>query len=1043
GPTFTQEGEMASSSLPPPNILFSASSQVEMKDLGEEEAQCPSTEMYNSSQKRVEHASSLSCITDLLKWFLDVPSIGWPHLKTVSKLFSREEMSLKRTGLGIFAGEQFGPTTVSQTIKILVENHPFMDSELFVYVDADGILDFMAVWENCISSRTYSSSFFSSFSCPHGRSLSGLTVSPQSSPNLIDKTNISSYSFPTDLSPSMKPHASSPLLSPYKKAMHTSPIFHSNHVSTTMEEDGWENLTRDLPMISTTSSPFLHPSSHISMEQTMQSSHQSTQTEGGTSRPIQNSLSSLSLPLLPPTHSYPPSLTREDPLFLEISSKRSPRCTYTSSSRCLPLLEGTPADTRAISFPTASPSPQQSCNRELLTSSFLPVLPSQISPLLSPQSILPSSCSSTYSWVHFEHSDAPKRERRCGGGEGGEGINKGEGERGDFPPSPLLIPPSASENGLLFKQKWKRSVLLLFPLTLSCGTNINPIYFDSILSYLELPWSLGFVGGKANQGYYYVGKQKESLLFLDPHAHTQRLSIPEKDLDERKSYKGKDIGYTTSSIYKDAHYFYSDQSQREEVAPISQRSSPEILPMQLFRQNSDDFIEIVESHPGLQNDLPVDNFYAEMRPPVPVLENGYASDLSSTHRETMGRLEQDIEGPYPTQSNKESFLSSEAYGDAAIHLPPSSLSFSNSELGTTTSFRRDSFKKTSLCMYRTGHTGMEEGMKASGHRFPTIPSQVESLHTTPLSRQETEKMQSPCLLFTEKETNDDWSPTLSPLEKPKAVVLDLADFPPLSASETEAYAWVEEEGCPQKYEETYPFEVEEEGTPMDPISSWTLCVEKKENAPLDTPVCTPTTVRVSSSQRSAKLPSNSCIRNVRPMVYSSPTSFYPNVAPLPMDGTQSLHTLSARETLENISIPSPQICGDSPSQWVAVDRIPQVEIPSTPAVSPCVEDTTLPCFSALPLEEQSCSSSIMKKLIENVPAFPLNSSATLLSTVSSMRHWPTDYFPNVSPNLVSCICGVLSLSPKMSEPHMASSYEDTAAFEVLTDESISKKNYTP
>ncbi|PFH35993.1 hypothetical protein BESB_056440 [Besnoitia besnoiti] len=51
-----------------------------------------------------------------------------------------DENPLERRGLGKFAGEWFGPATASSAVKLLVESMPQTKDELYVYVNADGLL---------------------------------------------------------------------------------------------------------------------------------------------------------------------------------------------------------------------------------------------------------------------------------------------------------------------------------------------------------------------------------------------------------------------------------------------------------------------------------------------------------------------------------------------------------------------------------------------------------------------------------------------------------------------------------------------------------------------------------------------------------------------------------------------------------------------------------------------------------------------------------------------------------------------------------------
>jgi len=70
-------------------------------------------------------------------------------------------------------------------------------------------------------------------------------------------------------------------------------------------------------------------------------------------------------------------------------------------------------------------------------------------------------------------------------------------------------------------KRW-RSLILLIPLRLGLE-KINVNYAPALLNCLELPWSLGFVGGKPNRSLYFLGKHSSHLIYLDPHITREAL----------------------------------------------------------------------------------------------------------------------------------------------------------------------------------------------------------------------------------------------------------------------------------------------------------------------------------------------------------------------------------------------------------------------------------------------------------------------------------------------------------------------------------------
>lgn len=69
----------------------------------------------------------------------------------------------------------------------------------------------------------------------------------------------------------------------------------------------------------------------------------------------------------------------------------------------------------------------------------------------------------------------------------------------------------------LIKVVERRTLLLLLPLRLGLQ-EVNPLYAGFISGCLQLPSSVGIVGGTPGRSLYFVGCQRdEELLFLDPH----------------------------------------------------------------------------------------------------------------------------------------------------------------------------------------------------------------------------------------------------------------------------------------------------------------------------------------------------------------------------------------------------------------------------------------------------------------------------------------------------------------------------------------------
>lgn len=78
------------------------------------------------------------------------------------------------------------------------------------------------------------------------------------------------------------------------------------------------------------------------------------------------------------------------------------------------------------------------------------------------------------------------------------------------------------ENG----DSWK-PLLLIIPLRLGL-TDVNPVYINGLKKSFEIPFSVGIIGGRPNQAYYFIGYVGEEALYLDPHITQRCGSVGEK-----------------------------------------------------------------------------------------------------------------------------------------------------------------------------------------------------------------------------------------------------------------------------------------------------------------------------------------------------------------------------------------------------------------------------------------------------------------------------------------------------------------------------------
>jgi cysteine protease ATG4 len=76
-----------------------------------------------------------------------------------------------------------------------------------------------------------------------------------------------------------------------------------------------------------------------------------------------------------------------------------------------------------------------------------------------------------------------------------------------------------------------RSLFILIPMRLGVD-KINPIYFETIFACLRMPQSVGIIGGKPKQSFWFVGYQDEHLIYLDPHIVQESVQPNTKFSDE-------------------------------------------------------------------------------------------------------------------------------------------------------------------------------------------------------------------------------------------------------------------------------------------------------------------------------------------------------------------------------------------------------------------------------------------------------------------------------------------------------------------------------
>mmetsp|Transcript_4851 Transcript_4851/g.4720 ORF Transcript_4851/g.4720 Transcript_4851/m.4720 type:complete len:157 (+) Transcript_4851:875-1345(+) len=106
-------------------------------------------------------------------------------------------------------------------------------------------------------------------------------------------------------------------------------------------------------------------------------------------------------------------------------------------------------------------------------------------------------------------------------------------------------------------------MFVMIPLMLGLGS-IHQEYYETLKFFLNIPQTVGIIGGKPKSALYIVGYQNNSLLFLDPHL-AQAACTSDQDLLNKietyhcSSYKLIPMSSAESSISL-GYYFRNKES---------------------------------------------------------------------------------------------------------------------------------------------------------------------------------------------------------------------------------------------------------------------------------------------------------------------------------------------------------------------------------------------------------------------------------------------------------------------------------------------------
>ncbi|XP_062359130.1 cysteine protease ATG4A isoform X4 [Cinclus cinclus] len=138
---------------------------------------------------------------------------------------------------------------------------------------------------------------------------------------------------------------------------------------------------------------------------------------------------------------------------------------------------------------------------------------------------------------------------------------------------------------------WK-PLLLIIPLRLGIN-HINPVYIDAFKECFKMPQSLGALGGKPNNAYYFIGFLGNELIYLDPHTTQSFVDSEENGTVDDKSFHCQQAPHRMKIMNLDPSvalgFFCKEECDFDNWCSLVQK---EILKQQSLRM-----FELVQKHP--------------------------------------------------------------------------------------------------------------------------------------------------------------------------------------------------------------------------------------------------------------------------------------------------------------------------------------------------------------------------------------------------------------------------------------------------------------
>ncbi|XP_060612197.2 cysteine protease ATG4A isoform X1 [Anolis sagrei] len=138
---------------------------------------------------------------------------------------------------------------------------------------------------------------------------------------------------------------------------------------------------------------------------------------------------------------------------------------------------------------------------------------------------------------------------------------------------------------------WK-PLLLIIPLRLGIN-HINPVYVDAFKECFKMPQSLGALGGKPNNAYYFIGFLGNELIYLDPHTTQLFVDFEENGTVDDRSFHCQQAPHRMKIMNLDPSvalgFFCKEETDFDNWCSLVQK--------EIHKQQSLRMFELVQKHP--------------------------------------------------------------------------------------------------------------------------------------------------------------------------------------------------------------------------------------------------------------------------------------------------------------------------------------------------------------------------------------------------------------------------------------------------------------